>query len=233
MLKKLDRQNQIISLIQQGHTMNASELAQHLNVSIRTISRDIVDLENQGVQIYAHKGKNGGYQIQKSEDKIKLNFTEQQLLSLYLTLIESQSYSTLPYTNEIQSIINQIINIPNTRVRKSLNQMTNLIKFEDTEQITLPHLFADILIYSSERNVMLIDFIDNQDTIAENVIFIGLLCRNGEWLSIIYEIGLGRTRELPVLDIYDISYSFEKTIKTYDISIDNYTQFLNPIETTE
>ncbi|MFQ1030630.1 DNA-binding transcriptional regulator, partial [Staphylococcus haemolyticus] len=33
--------------------------------------------------------------------------------------------------------------------------------------------------------------------------------------------------------IYDISYSFEKTIKTYDISIDNYTQFLNPIETTE
>lgn len=70
----------------------------------------------------------------KSEDKIKLNFTEQQLLSLYLTLIESQSYSTLPYTNEIQSIINQIINIPNTRVRKSLNQMTNLIKFEDTEQ---------------------------------------------------------------------------------------------------
>ena len=56
--------------------------------------------------------------------------------------------------------------------------MTNLIKFEDTEQITLPHLFADILIYSSERNVMLIDFIDNQDTIAENVIFIGLLCRN-------------------------------------------------------
>lgn len=78
MLKKLDRQNQIISLIQQGHTINASELAQHLNVSVRTISRDIVDLENQGVQIYAHKGKNGGYQIQKSEDKIKLNFTEQQ-----------------------------------------------------------------------------------------------------------------------------------------------------------
>ena len=58
MLKKLDRQNQIISLIQQGHTINASELAQHLNVSVRTISRDIVDLENQGVQIYAHKGKN-------------------------------------------------------------------------------------------------------------------------------------------------------------------------------
>lgn len=233
MLKKLDRQNQIISLIQQGKTINASELAQHLNVSVRTISRDIADLENQGVQIYAHKGKHGGYQIQNSEDKIQIHFNEQQLVSLYLTLIESQSYSTLPYTKEIESIINQLINIPNTHVRKSLTHMTDLIKFEDTEQITLPRLFTDILIYSSERNVMLIDFNDNHDTIAENVIFIGLLCRNGEWLAIIYEIGLGRTRELPVLDIYDISYSFEKTIKTYDISIQNYTQFLNPIEHTD
>ena len=56
-VEEIRRQNQIISLIQQGHTINASELAQHLNVSVRTISRDIVDLENQGVQIYAHKGK--------------------------------------------------------------------------------------------------------------------------------------------------------------------------------
>ena len=50
--------------------------------------------------------------------------------------------------------------------------------------------------------------------------------------QLFYEIGLGRTRELPVLDIYDISYSFEKTIKlmTYPLII---YPILNPIETTE
>ena len=42
----------------------------------------------------------------------------------------------------------------------------------------------------------------------------------------------GHTRELPIMDIQDISYSFEKTIKTQDISIDNYQQFLNPADTT-
>lgn len=229
-MNKLERQNQIISSIQQDHKMNATELAKQLNVSVRTIGRDIADLEAQGVQIYAHKGKLGGYQIQETEDKIQLKLDEQQLIAFFLTLKESQSYSTLPYTNEIQSIIKQCFKIPNTRIRKYLAHMTDLIKFEDTEQVTLPHLFSDILIYSAERNVMLIDFNDGSKTIAENVIFIGLLCRDGVWLAIIYEIGLGRTRELPVLDIYDISYSFEKMIKTYDISIDNYTQFLNPVE---
>lgn len=232
-MKKSERQNKIISAIQQGHKVNSVELAKQFNVSVRTISRDIADLESQGVQIYAHKGKLGGYQIQQTNDKIQLNLDEQQLTALFLTLKESQSYSTLPYAKEIQSIINQSANIPNTRLRKQLNHMSDLIKFEDTEQITLPHLFTDILIYSSERNVMLIDFKNDKEMIAENVIFIGLLCRNGIWLAIIYEIGLGRTRELPVLDIYDISYSFEKTIKTYDISIQNYTQFLNPIEDME
>lgn len=37
--------------------MTALELAKYCNVSKRTILRDIDDLENQGVKIYAHYGK--------------------------------------------------------------------------------------------------------------------------------------------------------------------------------
>ena len=45
-LNKMERQNQIISLIQQGHKINASDLAKQFNVSTRTITRDIDDLES-------------------------------------------------------------------------------------------------------------------------------------------------------------------------------------------
>ena len=74
---------------------------------------------------------------------------------------------------------------------------------------------------------MLVDFSENNEITAENVIFIGLLCRNGQWFAIVYEIGFGRTRELSILNIVDISYSFEK-IQTYDITIHNYKEFLQP-----
>lgn len=229
-LNKQERQNQIILAIKQGHKVKASELAQQFNVSVRTITRDMAELEAKGVQLYTSKGKRGGYEIHNNEGSIQLNLNEQQIIALFLTLIESKSYSTLPYSESIETIINQCLTLSNVRLRHSLRHMNDFIKFEDTQDITLPKLFADILIYSNERHVMLIDFQEDNKFIAENVIFIGLLCRNGIWLAIIYEIGSGRTRELPVLDIYDISYSFEKTIKTYDITIHNYTDFLNPAE---
>ncbi len=66
-LNKMERQNQMMSLIQQGHKINASDLAKQFNVSTRTITRDINDLESKGVHIYAHKGRHGGYEIQNTD----------------------------------------------------------------------------------------------------------------------------------------------------------------------
>ncbi len=79
-MNKAERQNLIITAIQQNKKMTALELAKYCNVSKRTILRDIDDLENQGVKIYAHYGKsNGGYQIQQAQSKIALNLSETQL----------------------------------------------------------------------------------------------------------------------------------------------------------
>lgn len=225
-LNKMERQNQIISFIQQGHKINASDLAKQFNVSTRTITRDIDDLESKGVHIYAHKGRRGGYEIQNTDYYFQLKLNESELIALFLTLQESQSHSTLPYTQDIRSIMNQCLKTPNTQMLKILKHISNNIKLEDTRSLTLPHLFSDILIYSNERHVMLVDFSENNEITAENVIFIGLLCRNGQWFAIVYEIGFGRTRELSILNIVDISYSFEKKIQTYDITIHNYKEFL-------
>lgn len=52
-MNKAERQNLIITAIQQNKKMTALELAKYCNVSKRTILRDIDDLENQGVKIYA------------------------------------------------------------------------------------------------------------------------------------------------------------------------------------
>ncbi|ELW9492198.1 YafY family transcriptional regulator [Staphylococcus aureus] len=229
-MNKGERQNLIITAIQQNKKMTALELAKYCNVSKRTILRDIDDLENQGVKIYAHYGKNGGYQIQQAQSKIALNLSETQLSALFLVLNESQSYSTLPYKSEINAIIKQCLSLPQTRLRKLLKRMDFYIKFDDTQHMTLPMLFSDILIYCTERNVMLVDHKVDDNIKAENVIFIGLLCKHGHWHAVIYDIAQDKTAELEIENIIDISYSFGKTIQTRDISIDNYHQFLNPID---
>ncbi|WP_228064158.1 hypothetical protein, partial [Streptococcus acidominimus] len=69
---------------------------------------------------------------------------------------------------------------------------------------------------------MLVDHRVDDNIKAENVIFIGLLCKHGHWHAVIYDIAQDKTAELEIENIIDISYSFGKTIQTRDISIDNY-----------
>ena len=68
-MNKLERQNRIIQAIQNSDKMTASQLAKEFNVSKRTILRDIDDLEEQGVKVYAQHGKLGGYQIKDAQSK--------------------------------------------------------------------------------------------------------------------------------------------------------------------
>src|SRR5699024_12074268 len=51
LMNKRERQNKLVQAIQQNKQITASELATDLNVSKRTILRDIQDLEDQGVKI--------------------------------------------------------------------------------------------------------------------------------------------------------------------------------------
>ncbi len=51
------------------------------------------------------------------------------------------------------------------------------IKFDDTQHMTLPMLFSDILIYCTERNVMLVDHrVD--DNIKAKTLYLLAFCVN-------------------------------------------------------
>ena len=77
---------------------------------------------------------------------------------------------------------------------------------------------------------MLAEYEMNGTLEKENVIFIGLICRKADWHVVIFDIGRGNTKEISIADIKDISYSFQKTVKTHDISIYNYQKLLNPTD---
>lgn len=229
-MNKRERQNMIVNAIHHNKQITAAELAHNLKVSKRTILRDIQELEDQGVKILAKHGKLGGYQLQESQHNYAIELTESQLSALFLVLNESQSISTLPYKEEISAIIKKCLNLPYSKMRKTLKRLDRYIKFEQHEHVALPSLFSDLLIYCTERNVMSMEYFDEEQIFTENVIFIGLICENGLWKAVVFEIGLGSTSEIPIANIQDIAYSFEKKIKTQDISIKNYREFLNPTE---
>lgn len=87
----LDRQLGIVYILMNKKTVTAAELAEHYEVSTRTIYRDVEVLSMAGIPIYASKGRNGGISL---TDRFVLNKLlvsqkeQQQILSALTSLDE-------------------------------------------------------------------------------------------------------------------------------------------------
>lgn len=90
---KIDRMIGILSLLLQREKMTAPELAEHFEVSKRTINRDIDDLCKAGIPIRTTQGMGGGIQIMEGYrmDRTILTSREMQMIMAGLRSLDSVS----------------------------------------------------------------------------------------------------------------------------------------------
>lgn len=92
---KIDRMIGILSLLLQKEKMTAPELAEHFEVSKRTINRDIDDLCKAGIPICTTQGVGGGIQIMNGYrmDRTLLTSRDMQMIMAGLRSLDSVSGS--------------------------------------------------------------------------------------------------------------------------------------------
>ena len=81
-MRRADRLFQIVQFLHPKRTITAKQLAHHLEVSERTIYRDIQDLSLSGVPITGEAGV--GYRLMKGFHLSPLMFTEEELAALMI-----------------------------------------------------------------------------------------------------------------------------------------------------
>lgn len=103
---KVERLLNILMYLINHDKVSANALAEHFDVSKRTIQRDIDHLTLAGIPIYSEIGRSGGYQLMDhfKLDKSYLNASESNLLYTFLSDIERTTPS-----DEIQTTCNKLM----------------------------------------------------------------------------------------------------------------------------
>lgn len=94
----------IIYILMNKGTTTASELAQRFEVSTRTIYRDIDNLCQAGIPIYATKGKNGGISLTKQFVLDKMLITQEEQQQILAALFSLQETGAEKETKTLQKL---------------------------------------------------------------------------------------------------------------------------------
>ena len=108
-MRRADRLFQIIQLLQTHRLMTADQLAQQLEVSVRTIYRDIQDLSLSGVPVIAQTGS--GYRLDRHYHLPPITFSEAELEALVLGARMVQAWSDRELAGEATRALQRIAQV--------------------------------------------------------------------------------------------------------------------------
>jgi len=99
-LSKISRIVQTLTLLQSGHQYSVDELAEHLEVSRRTIFRDLNELESIGVPYHFDSCK-GGYSLDPEFFLPSVDLNLQEALSLLLLVHQGRNHLPIPFKRSV------------------------------------------------------------------------------------------------------------------------------------
>jgi len=117
-MRRADRLFQIIQHLRHDRIITARDLAQELEVSERTIYRDVQDLSFSGVPIEGEAGV--GYRLMKGFDLPPLMFNEDELAALLLGIRMVQAHSDNNMARAANSAMQKIEHVIPDRLKPAL-----------------------------------------------------------------------------------------------------------------
>jgi predicted DNA-binding transcriptional regulator YafY len=119
-MRRADRLFQLVHLLRRRRTVTAAELARSLEVSERTVYRDVQDLSLSGVPIEGEAGV--GYRLKPGFDLPPLMFTAEELQALRLGAQIVQGWADDALANAANSALSRIEMVLPEKLRRESNR---------------------------------------------------------------------------------------------------------------
>ena len=120
-MRRADRLFQIVQLLRSGEVMTASALALELEVSERTLYRDIRDLITRGIPIEGEAGV--GYVMRAGFDLPPLMFTADELEALVLGARMVEAWGDVNLAHRARDVLSKVKNVLPEELEKRLEKV--------------------------------------------------------------------------------------------------------------
>ncbi|HEX2912978.1 MAG TPA: WYL domain-containing protein [Chloroflexia bacterium] len=129
-MNRFDRALAILLLLRSGKTLSAPELARKLEVSTRTIYRDIETLSQVGVPVNSETGREGGFRLLEGYFLPPVTFTVGEATSLITGLVMLERLQARPFVQELDSAAHKLLAAVPDSLRGVLSEARQVINFE-------------------------------------------------------------------------------------------------------
>lgn len=161
------------------------ELAREFGVSSRTILRDLQELGELGVPLYAEPGPHGGYRVLEARVLPPIAFTEQEAIAIFFASHALRHYKSLPFEAEMASALQKFAARLPADVRDRIEKMKHRVDFVVPPRLAeSPHLRA-LLKAAVGQEVVRICYrsgeSDGDEPKPRDIHPIGIFAHNGLW----------------------------------------------------
>jgi len=212
-MRRADRLFQIIQFLRTRRVTTALWLAQRLEVSERTIYRDIKDLMLSGVNIEGEAGV--GYVVRRGFDLPPLMFSKEEISALTLGARIVESWADQSLATAAQSALSKIESVLPDEL-KDTPEKTPLFAPMTQIRPDVASKMAQVRIATEERKKIVLDYSDAKQVITQRIIwplglfFWGAVWTIGAWCELRQAFRIFRLDRIRTLTVLDEFYPHEQ-----------------------
>ena len=120
----------VLALLQTHGRMSGSELAQRLEVNVRTLRRYIIMLQDLGIPIEAERGRNGAYILSAGFKLPPMMFTNEEALALTVGLISARHINLAETDRAVESALAKLERVMPLDLKGRVRALTDTITLD-------------------------------------------------------------------------------------------------------
>ncbi len=124
---RTERVMQLMDLLRSRESITVGEIASTLEVSRRTVLRDLATLRARGTAISSDTGPGGGVRLERDRGAAAVHFSFEEVIALWLSARLSAATSALPWSGATRSALDKLFSsVPRDRQR-SLHELSRRV----------------------------------------------------------------------------------------------------------